>query len=168
LKKQGTGFDSLKNMNEKVLEIKTALQIQKPAEEVFAAIIDPAKMSNYFISKGSGLMEEGKQIIWQFPEFDFEFPIRVGKTEKNRYVSFYWEVDGTELLVEITLVPKENNSTLVTITEKSRKPDEAGIKWLQGNTEGWANFLACLKAYLEYGINLRKGAFDFLSEKGTQ
>jgi dihydrofolate reductase len=23
------------------------------------------------------------------------------------------------------------------------------------NTEGWANFLACLKAYLEYGINLR-------------
>jgi hypothetical protein len=35
-------------------------------------------------------------------------------------------------------------------------------KWLMGNTEGWANFLACLKAYLEYGINLRKGAFDFL------
>lgn len=33
------------------------------------------------------------------------------------------------------------------------------------NTEGWANFLACLKAYLEYGINLRKGAFDFLSDK---
>lgn len=29
------------------------------------------------------------------------------------------------------------------------------------NTEGWANFLACLKAYLDYGINLRKGAFDF-------
>ena len=41
---------------------------------------------------------------------------------------------------------------------------EAGIKWLKGNTEGWANFLACLKAYLEYGINLRKGAFDFMKE----
>ncbi len=23
------------------------------------------------------------------------------------------------------------------------------------------DFLACLKAYFEYGINLRKGAFDF-------
>ena len=33
---------------------------------------------------------------------------------------------------------------------------------LMGQTEGWANFLACLKAYLEYGINLRKGAFDFM------
>jgi hypothetical protein len=40
--------------------------------------------------------------------------------------------------------------------------DEAGRRWLMQNTEGWANFLACLKAWLEYGINLRKGAFDFL------
>jgi len=68
------------------------------------------------------------------------------------------------LLVEITLTIKENNSTLVSVTEKSRNNDEAGIKWLKGNTEGWANFLTCLKAYLEYGINLRKGGFDFLKQ----
>jgi uncharacterized protein YndB with AHSA1/START domain len=71
-------------------------------------------------------------------------------------------MDSVELLVEMTFSPKGRDSTLVTITEKSRKADEAGIKWLKGNTEGWANFLACLKAYLEYGINLRKGAFDFM------
>lgn len=74
-------------------------------------------------------------------------------------------MDGLELLVEITITPKGKESTLVTITEKGRKNDEAGIRWLKGNTEGWANFLACLKAYLEYGINLRKGAFDFMSDK---
>ena len=65
----------------------------------------------------------------------------------------------------MTLTQRANNSTLVSITEKSRENDEAGIKWLMGNTEGWANFLACLKAYLEYGINLRKGAFDFMTDK---
>ncbi len=37
-----------------------------------------------------------------------------------------------------------------------------------GNTEGGANFLACLKAYLEHGIILRKGAFDFLKETGIK
>ena len=153
-------------MENKTLEIKAALQIRKPVNEVFEAIVDPIKMSNYFISKSSGRMEEGKQIKWQFPEFDMEFPIRIGKIESNKYVSFYWDMDGIELLVEMTLTPKENNSTVVTITEKSRNNDEAGIKWLMGNTEGWANFLACLKAYLEYGINLRKGAFDFMSNKG--
>lgn len=64
----------------------------------------------------------------------------------------------------MTLTAGESNSTLVTITEKSMANDEAGIKWLKGNTEGWANFLACLKAFLEYGINLRNGAFDFLKQ----
>ena len=106
-------------------------------------------------------MEEGKQIMWRFPEFDMVFPVRIGKTETNKYISYYWEVDQLELLVEITLAPVANDDTLVTVTEKSRNNDEAGIRWLKGNTEGWANFLACLKAWLEYGINLRKGAFDF-------
>jgi uncharacterized protein YndB with AHSA1/START domain len=153
------------SMKNETLEIKATLQILKPVNEVFEAIIDPLKMSNYFISKGSGKMEEGKQIIWQFPEFDASFPIRVGKVEKNKYISFYWEMDGIELLVEMTLSPRADNSTLVTVTEKNRINDESGIKWLKGNTEGWANFLACLKAWLEYGINLRKGAFNFMSDK---
>jgi uncharacterized protein YndB with AHSA1/START domain len=152
-------------MKTKTLEVKAAIQISKPVNEVFEAIVDPVQMSNYFILKGSGRMEEGKKIIWKFPEFDMEAPIRTGKIEKNKYISFYWEIDGLELLTEMTLTSKANNSTLVSITEKSRENDEAGIKWLIGNTEGWANFLACLKAWLEYGINLRKGAFDFMSEK---
>ncbi len=152
-------------MEKQTLEIKAALQMLKPVNEVFEAIIDPVKMSNYFISKSSGKMEEGKKIMWRFPEFNMEFPIRVGKIEKDKYISFYWDVDGIELLTEMKLTQRANNSTLVSITEKSRENDEAGIKWLMGNTEGWANFLACLKAYLEYGINLRKGAFDFMSDK---
>ena len=151
-------------MNEHNLEIKTAIQIQRPVEEVFEAIIDPDKMCNYFISQSTGRMEEGKEIFWKFPEFDEQFPIRVDKIEKNKYVSFYWDTDGKPFLVEMNLTLASDNSTLVTITEKSMPNDDAGIKWLKGNTEGWANFLACLKAYVEYGINLRKGAFDFMKK----
>jgi uncharacterized protein YndB with AHSA1/START domain len=152
-------------MENRTLEIEAAIQIQKSPREVFGAIVDPSKMSCYFISRGSGTMEAGKVIMWKFPEFDMEFPIRVTRVEKDKYVSFYWEVDGIDLLVEITLTPRGATSTVVRVTEKSRQCDEAGLKWLQGNSEGWANFLACLKAYLEFGINLRKGAFDFLADK---
>ena len=152
-------------MKNQTLEVKAAIQISKPAGEVFEAIVDPVKMSNYFISESSGRMEEGKKLVWRFPEFDMNVPVRVGKIEKNKYISFYWDSDGVELLSEMTLTSRANNSTLVSVTEKSRENDEAGLKWLVGNTEGWANFLACLKAWLEYGINLRKGAFDFMSEK---
>jgi uncharacterized protein YndB with AHSA1/START domain len=152
-------------MKDQLLGIKAALQIQKPAGEVFEAIVDPAKMSGYFIAKGSGRLEEGKHVTWKFPEFDMEFQVRAGKITPGNYISFYWDSDGRELLVEITLLARKDGSTLVTVCEQGRENDEAGIKWLKGNTEGWANFLACLKAYLEYGINLRKGAFDFMTDE---
>ncbi len=149
-------------MKIQTLEIQTKLQILKPVHEIFEAIVEPEKMKNYFISRSSGKMEEGKQITWKFPEFEMEFPIRVGRIEKDRYISYYWTTDDIEQLVEMTLTTTPNGATIVAITEKSRNNDAAGIKWLKQNTEGWANFLACLKAYLEYGINLRKGAFDFM------
>ena len=147
---------------DKALEIKAALQILKPRHKVFEAIADPAKMSNYFISKSSGRMEEGTTLMWSFPEFEGEFPVRVGIVRPGEYLSFTWDgEDGTALLVEVTLSTYGNDHTVVTVTEKGMPNNEAGLAWLKGNTEGWANFLACLKAYVEYGINLRKGAFDF-------
>jgi uncharacterized protein YndB with AHSA1/START domain len=151
-------------MKTDLLLINVAMQIQKPINEVFEAIVNPEQMTHYFISESSGIMEEGKNLIWKFPEFEFECPIRVGKIEINKYISYYWFMDEIELLVAITLTSKENNTTLVSISEKSRNNDEAGIKWLSGNSFGWSNFLACLKAYLEYGINLRKGSFDYLKK----
>ena len=151
-------------MKPEKLEINVSMQIQKPIAEVFEAIVNPEKMSNYFISEGSGIMEEGKELMWKFPEFNDRFPIKVDKIEKDKYISFYWGEAGNELLVEITLAPAQNNSTLVTVSEKSKNNDEEGIKWLMGNSFGWSNFLSCLKAYLEYGINLRKGAFDFMKK----
>ncbi len=143
------------------LEIKAGIKILKPIEEVFEAIVDPNKMSGYFIASSSGRMETGATLTWKFPEFDMEFPIRVKKVDSPDYISFYWDdIDGKEMLVELSLKGMEENSTFVAVTEKSRENDEKGIDWLKRNTEGWANFLACLKAYIEYGINLRKGAFD--------
>jgi len=144
------------------LEISCSLKIQKPAHEVFEAIIDPIKMSNYFIAKSTGRLGPGKTVTWQFPEFDMQFPVRVHEVKPDNYISYSWDnaEDGTTTTVEITLKPANDMETLVSIAEKSRENNEQGINWLKGNTEGWANFLACLKAYVEYGINLRKGAID--------
>lgn len=147
-------------MQDQTLSIHTDIQIRKPAAEVFEAIVDPTKMSNYFISKSTGRMEAGREIQWEFPEFAGAFPVQVKQVEAGRYLSFTWETEGQDLLVEISLTPQGEQATLVSVTEKSMPLSEAGLRWLQQNTAGWANFLACLKAYLEYGINLRQGAFE--------
>ena len=150
-------------MKTQALTVKAAIQIQRAANMVFQAIVDPKQMSNYFISESSGVMEEGKNLIWKFPEFDEEAPIKVGKIEKNKSIEFSWVVNNHDHVVQILIEEKTDFSTVVRITETGGAFDENGIIWLTGNTEGWANFLACLKAWLEYGINLRKGAFDFMN-----
>mgnify|MGYP006193159295 CR=1 FL=1 len=149
------------------LQAKAIIQISKPIDEVFEAIVDPRKMSNYFISEGSGRMEEGKTLTWKFPEFEERVEVEVTKVEAPELVSFYWEgATGRKLEVAINLQEMKNSTTLVKITEGKMENDPAGLAWFGSNTEGWANFLACLKAWLEYGIHLRRGAFGYRADEG--
>ncbi|MBW4361306.1 SRPBCC domain-containing protein [Flavobacterium taihuense] len=140
---------------------KATIQIQKPIEEVFEGIVNPEKMTNYFISESNGRLETGKELIWKFPEFPIQVPIKDIKTEINRSVSFVWD---KETVVKIILEEQPDKSTVIKVTEDGKLYNEANLRWALGNTEGWANFLACMKAYIEYGIQLRKGAFDFMRE----
>lgn len=143
------------------LTAKATIQIQKPINSVFEAIIDPTKMNQYFIESSTGKLETDKTVEWKFTEFDELYPV-VGKIiRKDEYISFDWSGGKQNMLVEIVLEKQTDDSTVVKIVEHEMNDDEAGIKQVIGQTEGWANFLASLKAYLEYGINLRKGAFDF-------
>lgn len=144
------------------LESNAALQIQKSINEVFEGIVNPEKMTKYFISESSGRLETGKDVIWKFPEFPDKFPIKDTKIETNRSISFIWD---SETVVTITLESLPDNSTIVRVNENGKELTEENLKWVLENTEGWANFLASMKAYLEYGIQLRKGAFDFMRKK---
>lgn len=140
---------------------KATIQIQKPIEEVFEGIVNPEKMTNYFISESNGRLETGKELIWKFPEFPDKVPVKNIEIEINRSISFVWD---KETVVKIILEEQPDKSTVVKVTEDGKPYNEENLKWAIGNTEGWANFLACMKAYLEYGIQLRKGAFDFMRQ----
>lgn len=141
---------------------KATIQIQKPADEVFEGIVNPDFMTKYFISESSGRMESGKTLLWKFPEFPDEFPVSDIEIEANRSVSFVWDPDT---VVRIILDSQADGSTVVRVTEDGKSLNDKNIQWVISNSEGWANFLACMKAYLEYGIQLRKGAFDFMNTK---
>jgi hypothetical protein len=49
------------------------------------------------------------------------------------------------------------NTTVVTINEAKFPMDHEGVKRAMGQTAGWIYTLACLKAYLQFDINLRLG-----------
>ncbi len=148
-------------MNE-LLNAKASIEILKPLEEVFEAIVNPDIMSNYFLQSSTGRLEEGVTVEWKFPEFDDIFPVTGKVIKAYDYISFDWSGGIEGMIVEIFLESYQDVFTVVRIKESFMKMDEEGIKQAIGQTEGWANFLACLKANVEYGINLRKGAFDFM------
>lgn len=141
------------------LTAKASIGIQKPVSEVFEAIINPEIMQNYFISKGTGIMEVDKEVFWSFPEFDGSYPLKTKEIIPNERIVFVWDPKS---VVTIELQKLSDNNTMIKVAEEGYADDEKGIKWAIGQTEGWANFLACMKAWLEYGIHLRKGAFDFM------
>lgn len=141
------------------LTAKASIGIQKPVSEIFEAIVNPEIMQNYFISKGSGRMETGKEIFWSFPEFEGSYPLTTKEIIPDEKIIFSWDPKS---VVTIELQKMSENDTVVKVSEEGHQSDEKVIKWAIGQTEGWANFLACMKAWLEYGIHLRKGAFDFM------
>lgn len=144
------------------LTAKASIQIQKPIHEVFQAIITPEGMNKYFIESSTGALETNQTVTWKFPEFDELFPVTGKEIRTNEYISFDWSGNKPNMLVEIFLIPHGNQSTIVKVVEHEMEPTLEGINQMMQQTESWANFLACLKAHLECGINLRKGAFDFM------
>ena len=144
-------------MSEERIKTKVQIGILKPANEVFEAIVDPDKMNKYFITTSTGRMESGKALNWTWEDFDASHDVKVQTVEKDKLVSFTWEGSGVECLVVIILEPISDNQTLVKITESDWSADFEGAKMCMGQVEGWTHFLCCLKAYLEYGINLRVG-----------
>ena len=142
-------------MKKKALQVKTQLEIAKPVHQVFEAIVDPEEMSHYFISSGTGRMQSGKTVHWKFDKGG-GLDARVERIEPDRFVSFSWSASGTEALVTMELLPLDDHATLVKISESEWPPDEKGIARCIEQTQGWMHFLCCLKAYLEYGINLRR------------
>ncbi|WP_053365679.1 SRPBCC family protein [Bacillus sp. FJAT-27245] len=137
-----------------ITEITSKMNIHKPANEVFEAIVNPEKMANYWFSSGTARVEEGKTITWRYDEYNAEGNIHVNETEENRKIVFSWGGAGEETVVEILLEQQEFGDTIVKVTESGFKEDDPQlISKLLGQQQGWIYMLTCLKAYLENGIN---------------
>jgi uncharacterized protein YndB with AHSA1/START domain len=114
-------------MGENMLHVNTRLRIRKPVREVFEAIVDPKKMSRYFISTSSDRMETGRTIHWTWADVGAELDVEVKKVQPDRRVSFTWPASGTETLVEFKLEPAGDAATVVRISESGWPPDAEGI-----------------------------------------
>jgi uncharacterized protein YndB with AHSA1/START domain len=157
------------------LKFKVSARIAKPVAEVFEAVADPKKLSGYFTTGGAkGRLETGATVTWDFHDFPGAFPVEVAEVEPNRRIVLRWEAnDGApsdgdaavtasvkyKTTVTMTFEPLEDGRTLVSIAEEGWRETANGLKASYGNCQGWMQMLCAMKAYIEYGINLRQGMF---------
>ena len=142
--------------------VKTAMLIRRPVAEVFEAFVNPDVTGNFWFTKGSGRLEVGRQVQWDWDMYGFSVPVTTKAIEPNRRIVVEWRGYGNPTTIEWTFVPHENGSTFVTITERGFKgSDDEVVGQTKNSMEGFSLVLAGLKAFLEHNIRLNLVADRF-------
>lgn len=134
---------------------KTEMLIRKPVAEVFEAFVNPAITSKFWFTKGSGRLETGKQIQWDWEIYGLSIQVAVKAIEENRRILIEWPGHGAPSTVEWVFTPRAGNTTFVSITNTGFGGDgDEVVKQALDSTEGFALVLAGLKALLEHNVIL--------------
>jgi uncharacterized protein YndB with AHSA1/START domain len=140
--------------------------ISKSIRQVFEAVADPEQLSHYFTTGGAeGYLENGATVTWDFHDFPGAFPVKVVEVEEPKRIVIQWggqqstAEDGMNTVRFDFESLEDSTRTKVTISEASWVATADGAKAAFGNCEGWTGMLAAMKAWLEYGINLREGFY---------
>lgn len=135
--------------------MKTGMLIRKPAAEVFEAFVNPAITSKFWFTKGSGPLEPGKPVQWDWEMYGISVPVTPKVIEPNRRIVIEWPGYGGTTTVEWTFAPQPDGTTFVSITEAGFRGDgDELVKQVTDSTQGFSLVLAGLKALLEHGVRL--------------
>src|SRR4029450_2019120 len=150
------------------LKFQVQIKVQKPVEEVYDLVYDPKRLSSYFTNGGaSAPLEGGTTVAGAFDDppgqEKISFPVEVVESVPNRKIVFKWQGTKDKMnTVEVDFEATGNNETLVKISETGWESNQEDLNRSYGNCMGWAQMLSALKAFAEYGINLREGAYTGL------
>lgn len=132
---------------------KAQLLIRKPVAEVFEALIDPAITSRFWFSKGSGRLEKGKRIRWDWEMYGVHTEVDVKAIETNKRILIEWNGPENPSSVEWTFEEKGNDTTFIVVKNWGFKGDDNEIvAQVIDSTGGFTFLIAALKVFLEHGI----------------
>jgi uncharacterized protein YndB with AHSA1/START domain len=124
-------------------EAKTAMLIRRPVAEVFEAFINPAITSTFWFTRGSGRLEQGQEVQWEWEMYDASVQVSVLAIEQHKRILVEWLGYGTPTTVEWIFTAPSENTTFVSITKTgfSGTGDER-VKQAISSTEGFTFVLS--------------------------
>ena len=132
--------------------VEAQMLIRKPIEDVFEAFINPEITTNFWFTKSTGKLEEGKTVTWEWKMYGVKSEVKVHQIIPNELIRTEWGSPSTNVDYEFKTMEK---GTLVVI--KSYGFSQTGedlLRQVNDNTGGFTTVLDGCKAYLEHGIKL--------------
>jgi uncharacterized protein YndB with AHSA1/START domain len=137
----------------------TKMRINKRANEIFEAFVDPGKIGGFWFSSSSERWEQGKTISLRYEAYNAQIEINITEIIPNEKIVFTGGPAEEIHTVTINFHKEENESTIVEVVEDGFIDDDDNLllKMLD-NKEGWVYMLTSLKAYVEHGVSDLTGA----------
>jgi uncharacterized protein YndB with AHSA1/START domain len=129
--------------------------IRRPVEPVFEAIVNPDITTNFWFSKGSGRLEVGRTVTWEWESHDVSNEVTPKVVEPNKRVVIEWPGYSGPTTVEWTFQSIPDGTTFVRVQESGWTGDaDKLMRYVADSTQGFTLLLAGLKAWLEHGVRL--------------
>ena len=136
--------------------------IRRPVGEVFEAFINPEVTSKFWFTRGSGRLEAGRQVTWEWEMYSISAQVNVKEVDENKRIVIEWEGYGGPTTVEWVFTPYGDGATFVSVTESGFSGDGDGVvNAALGSTGGFTWVLSGLKAWLEHRVRLNLVADRF-------
>jgi uncharacterized protein YndB with AHSA1/START domain len=104
---------------------------------------------------GSGRLEAGGDVRWDWEMYDISIPVKVTVVEPNERIVIVWPAYSAQMTVEWTFDDRRDGTTFVTIRESGFVTlGDALIREVAASTQGFTLVLAGAKALLEHEIRL--------------
>jgi uncharacterized protein YndB with AHSA1/START domain len=129
--------------------------IRKPVADVFEAFVNPDITTKFWFTKGSGRLEIGKQVQWDWEMYDVSIKVTAKAIEPNKRIVIEWPGYSGSTTVEWMFAPQKDGTTFVSVTEAGFTGDgDELVKYVADSTQGFTLMLAGLKALLEHNVRL--------------
>ena len=165
MKQQEERYPTVSELNGQLTQppVATAeMMIRKPVAAVFQAFVDPSVTSRFWFTGGSGMLEPGATVRWDWKMYDFSTQATVIEFEPDRRIRIDWATGDIPTEVEWRFTPRPDDTTLVSITNSGFQGNaDERVAQAIGSTEGFAFVLAGAKAWLEHNVALNLVADRF-------
>src|SRR5690242_1236125 len=108
-------FDSIATKEDIMLSAKSEMLIRRPVAQVFEAFVDPGITSKFWFTGGSGILEPGKTVRWDWEMFGFSTTATVKAIERNRRILVGWTAASGSTTIEWTFRARPDETTYVTV-----------------------------------------------------